>query len=805
MPLETLRPINRVRPFPPRRDYASLSIKDLLDAREAYHAYLSTLDNVVATAVGRYLIRWNDWYATNAPHIPRPKGVDRIKSVRTLSNSVVRPWSWPAVLVFVRQWEQPEQLGDNIVPRTLYLPDGRVVPTCVVEAPPDETLPPPFGGPAFASPLLGGGYSCLREHQGQQSFGTFACLVRKGGSYFALTNRHVAGGEGEIVRARVRGEYVDVGTTSAMAIDRIPMSELFPDWAGPRMYLTGDAGLVRIYDINDWTSQVFGIGEIGEVFDATKQTVTLDLIDCPVRAFSGATGVAEGQIRALFFRYQSLGGYEYATDLLIGPRTYDLSRPDDADQEADRDRAERAKPFTRPGDSGSLWFYDPPSGRRTETSDEDFDESAALVVERGARARRLRPIAMQWGGQRVATSDGLLTSYALATFLSSVSRVLDVEIVRDWSTGHDEYWGKIGHFAIGWKACDRFDNDSRLGILFAKNQVRIGFGNDDLGQGSAFRMGRGEFVPLSDVPDYVWIRQRGARRYEGIQHFADIDIQDIDGGPTLLERCMDEPETYLSAARWQEYFDGFASKGVGPDEGALPFRIWQLWNAMVEYLKEGDVLRYVAAAGVLAHYVGDASQPLHCSYLHHGIPPMKKVNGRRYPIRKDVDGDAYKKWKKTREADIHAVYEQGMFEVDAPTALAEVDEVLRKKVKQPEITTGFDAAHAVIRMMDDAQQRLPPRTIIDADDASLTPKPRAARLWNNKKVRRETIISLANSVRLLATLWRSAWEVGKGDKVAKSKLVRFREEDLERICRTEKKFAPSLSLKQLADSGDYEP
>lgn len=30
-------------------------------------------------------------------------------------------------------------------------------------------------------------------------------------------------------------------------------------------------------------------------------------------------------------------------------------------------------------------------------------------------------------------------------------------------------------------------------------------------------------------------------------------------------------------------------------------------------------------------------------------------------------------------ADIHAVYEQGMFEVDAPTALAEVDEGARRR------------------------------------------------------------------------------------------------------------------------------
>ena len=48
MSLQTRRPPVPSRIFPPRRDYASLSIKDLLDAREAYHVHLSILNNVVA-------------------------------------------------------------------------------------------------------------------------------------------------------------------------------------------------------------------------------------------------------------------------------------------------------------------------------------------------------------------------------------------------------------------------------------------------------------------------------------------------------------------------------------------------------------------------------------------------------------------------------------------------------------------------------------------------------------------------------------------------------------------------------------
>ena len=37
--------------FPPRRDYSSVSMRDLLDAREASRVFFSTLPNVLATAI----------------------------------------------------------------------------------------------------------------------------------------------------------------------------------------------------------------------------------------------------------------------------------------------------------------------------------------------------------------------------------------------------------------------------------------------------------------------------------------------------------------------------------------------------------------------------------------------------------------------------------------------------------------------------------------------------------------------------------------------------------------------------------
>lgn len=82
--LETRRPVSQHRVFPPRPDFVSLSVKDLLDARNAYHVYLSSLQNVVATAIGRYLLHEKDWYATNPPDRPRPASVPRVSPLSNL-------------------------------------------------------------------------------------------------------------------------------------------------------------------------------------------------------------------------------------------------------------------------------------------------------------------------------------------------------------------------------------------------------------------------------------------------------------------------------------------------------------------------------------------------------------------------------------------------------------------------------------------------------------------------------------------------------------------------------------------------
>src|SRR5206468_4095322 len=62
-----------------------------------------------------------------------------------------------------------------------------------------------------------------------------------------------------------------------------------------------------------------------------------------------------------------------------------------------------------------------------------------------------RPLALQWGGHSLLEPGGQgVMQFALASSLANVCRMLDVEIIRDWSLDHSLYWGKVGHYKIGY-------------------------------------------------------------------------------------------------------------------------------------------------------------------------------------------------------------------------------------------------------------------------------------------------------------------------------------------------------------------
>ena len=134
--------------------------------------------NVVGTAIGRYLIRDSDPWPKGkgagtgtSERKDEPAGASR--EPRTLLNSGVRPYSWPCVLVFVNDWVDRRKFGhggvelEDIVPRALYLPDGRVVPVCVVLAPRDESAPGPIGTLTFPKTSSAAGIRSWRTSRGK--------------------------------------------------------------------------------------------------------------------------------------------------------------------------------------------------------------------------------------------------------------------------------------------------------------------------------------------------------------------------------------------------------------------------------------------------------------------------------------------------------------------------------------------------------------------------------------------------------------------------------------------------------------
>lgn len=724
-------------------DFHALSLTDLADARDAYHVHLANLENVVGTALGRYLIRRED-PEFNDPDANRPGWS---KEPRTLGNSGVRKWSWPCVLVFVDEWmvDPPDgSRSDQVVPRRLYLPDGRQVPTCVVYTP----LAAADGRASnvrFTSATNGPGRPLFTEAQGRRRMGTIGPIVTDGAKAYALASRHVLGAPGAEVSVVDRGDQRRIGSAAAFA-DRRTLAELYPGVAGTRAEISLDAGLVELDDLDGWTTQLFGLGAPGDLIDVNVDTVALGLIDCPVTSFGAGSGEIRGSILGLFHRWRTVGGVDQIAELLIGPR------PDGVPVDSRR------------GDSGATWVWD----AAAELGD---DAPRQLVGDRNVPV--VRPLALQWGGQiTLDAAGGRPTDYVLASTLSSVTRALGVTLLHDDSlSDHSLYWGKVGHYKVAEAACHLAEAGTRLATLLANNVERIGVSDANIEAGNLpSAKARDQFIALADVPDLVW---RSTRQKDAASHFADMDEP---GGAavdnkTLME-LWGEGGDWRTPAGWTAFYDSLASSPKDRHRGALPFRVAQLYDVMVAAVEAKDIARFVTAAGVLAHYVGDACQPLHVSRLHHGLPD-------------DSDDDK-----------VHAVYETDMLDRFAPEVITGVNDLLDGyQVGDPAGPAPFagaaNASVAVVDLMARTIAAIEPAEILDVfntDDG----RGRAVRLWDAFGAR--TLDRLADGSRTLAVIWQAAWVEGGGESISKSRLKKQPAADLQAIYE-DKSFAPNEWLK----------
>lgn len=720
-------------PPPPRElQFNHLSIEDLLAAREQYHVYLSQHPNVVATAIGRYLMR--------KPGVVKPHA--RVKPARTLANSRVDPAkSWPCVLVFVSQWKSEKELVEShsasgVIPRTLYLRNGREVPVCVVEAPRElETDTLPLADELrYPKSVLAGGYPLLVNAQGWEHMATVGCIVTDGSSYYALTNRHVCGEPGRVIQARLAGAPVEVGVAAGerFQLGKLPFSRMYPGWPGDHLTINADVGLVEIDDITQWRTDIFRLGPMGALLDYNVENLTLDVIGKSVVASGAGTGDITGQVSALFYRYRSVGGMEFVADYLIGPRGEEGS-------------------VVRHGDSGAVLL---------------------LETERGRQ-----PFAIIWGMHEfLGGSNRSTLGFAMATGLGNVCRLLDVDLVRGWNLDQPYTWGKTGHFKIGFRAADLVGNPD-LAKLLRANQDYLGYANADLVSanvvGGTFTH---DFVPLADVADIIW---RTTRPDDEPNHFCDIDETDpsVYGGECLLDLSMADANN-IDVDVWLDFDQKMDAvrpiykvnrkthvSELRPREGGLPFRVWQMYKQMIASLGLGRIEEFLVAGGTMAHYVGDACQPLHISYLHHGADAS--------------------------ESAVHSDYETTLIDRKSEELFKGVD-AIKKKVTVAELidANGKSAAKLVLRLMKATVNRLPPEDVLQAW-RDYKGRGKYDRMWKDLGPR--TIKNIAAGSHTMAILWQSAWKHGGGSSVPASKLRKASRAKLQSLYE-DKSFVKSYRL-----------
>ena len=139
-------------------------------------------------------------------------------------------------------------------------------------------------------------------------------------------------------------------------------------------------------------------------------------------------------------------------------------------------------------------------------------------------------------------------------------------------------------------------------------------------------------------------------------------------GKTLLDITVDEKNIDIGV--WDNFYD---SLGENASRGTLPFRVWQIYNEMVKFLKNEDIPRFVCAAGILSHYVGDACQPLHISQFYDGNDQQSKG--------------------------VHAKYETNMLDKFSTEIVAGVNNYVTNFKAVADVESGKAAAISVVELM----------------------------------------------------------------------------------------------------------
>jgi hypothetical protein len=804
--------------------FASLSLKDLIEARDLFHYHLINKKNVVATALGLYRIRKTDPWPSKEHPRAASKPRDRHSEPRTLFNSEVRPYSWPCVYAFVSAWEYEETLAGNdpadVVPKTLYLPDGRAVPVCVIEARRQSWDKDLKVDPSGLTPrnLLGPGVALVNfDGQGMNRVGTAGAIVRDGERYYAMTNRHVVGAPGTPIEALQVHRRQRIGAGAELGLTRENFADVYPHFQSTGQRLLMDVGLVVVDDITQWKTEVPGIAPIGPVLDLYDNSLSLKLITMKVVGQSAISGLIRGEIHGLFYRYKAMGGSEYVSDFLIGPETYGL-QAEDRKAEDSKDDGPRVALAVHHGDSGTLLFIEHRENPPSEAPGSGKGKPPVIYY----------PFALLWGKEEFFGAGGALQSrpYALATALSPALDRLDLDLVTDINTDQRYIWGWVGHYAIGraLPLPDDLMTSADLQAFIAKNldllSVSPDAALDNDPKVQTKPGGKAKFVPLADVPDNVWKSNvnftmvdpgdGGKKRHkpgpgsrgqaDNPNHFADLDLE--YHGKLFLDWNNEDPDQYLNPKAWIAYFAAIKPKfdawsdllgdgRKGNHWGALPFRVHQLFDVMVAAVTAKDQELFLCAGGVLIHYIGDACQPLHTSYLSQGDPA--KVVKRPTSPNKKLEADG-----------VHGGYEDDMVAFGytdknlartLKTRIGALGRDAKEKIRT--IKSGYDASKAVIDLVVATRSDIAPRKIVKKWVSLIgqSRKDKAAAMWD--AFGDDTVTCMARGTRYLAAIWQAAWDAGNGDaKIGEGRVLK--PADLMKLYNNPD-VAPSVALDRYPD------
>lgn len=195
---------------------------------------------------------------------------------------------------------------------------------------------------------------------------------------------------------------------------------------------------------------------------------------------------------------------------------------------------------------------------------------------------------------------------------------------------------------------------------------------------------------------------------------------------------------------------------------------------------------FLAAAGICAHYVGDASQPLHGSILADGDP--------RQLVERRNDRDKPAKFGEGA----HSAYESRMVTRKANDLVALVTDKLPAEHGLRMCRDGKGAARASLELMDRVAGILPPRTILESYERHLDDdRARVSTLegmWQDLGVRTADVMVCGACT--LAMIWDAAWRLGKGATVPLDDGVAL-DPDAVRRRYIDEGFLPSLTLDRI--------